>query len=347
MLKFIFNPKKMRLAILFMLLLNWSCTTNQPDNKLETSGVLLLKSGFEEGVEISNDMTRIIGSDVAGYDWEAIPSWSSSRFVYIVSAGKNLKDYAESFIEKTIGPKGNETSVLCLKNIADDPDHSATSRNEFSFFGEDPPDDFKEGYVRYWMKLQDNLDKMFSDRQDAPWYMVLEWKEPNSGISKSEEECKKCCNARRGGTNNYRINVHMEKDENSEVFYWVINGEHPQPCRVREWTYINNQEIVPFGEWFQVEAYLKKHESEGRVYFAVNSQVILDTHIVWPEGFTGRTQHNDNPMPLRFWSPMKNYHSMEWNKDGPICQWYDDFELWSSFPPGHPALNTKLIAQIP
>jgi hypothetical protein len=116
---------------------------------------------------------------------------------------------------------------------------------------------------------------------------------------------------------------------------------------IKEWTYINNQEIVPFGKWFQVEAYLKKHESEGRVYFSVNSQIILDTHIVWPEGFTGRTQHNDNPMPLRFWSPMKNYHSMEWNKDGPICQWYDDFELWSSFPPGHPALKIKLLAKKP
>jgi hypothetical protein len=49
------NAKIMRLADLFMLLLIWSCTTNQPDNKPETVGILLLKSGFEEGVEISSD----------------------------------------------------------------------------------------------------------------------------------------------------------------------------------------------------------------------------------------------------------------------------------------------------
>jgi hypothetical protein len=49
----IFNPKKMRLAVLLLLIV--SCTANQPDNKLETVGILLLKSGFEEGVEISSD----------------------------------------------------------------------------------------------------------------------------------------------------------------------------------------------------------------------------------------------------------------------------------------------------
>jgi hypothetical protein len=30
---------------------------------------------------------------------------------------------------------------------------------------------------------------------------------------------------------------------------------------------------------------------------------------------------------------------MAWNHAGPISQWYDEFELWSDFPPGHPALR--------
>ena len=34
---------------------------------------------------------------------------------------------------------------------------------------------------------------------------------------------------------------------------------------------------------------------------------------------------------------MKNYHGMDWNRQGPVSQWYDEFELWSDFPPGHPA----------
>jgi hypothetical protein len=313
----------------------------------ESEGVLLLKSGFEAGVSISDDMTRIVGSDVAGFDWGAINGWENSRFVYIVSSGKNPKDFMESYIEQAIGPHGNETMVLCLKNKADDPDHSATSRNEFSFFSDPPPNDFREGYVRYWMKLQGGLDQMFTYAEQSPWYMIMEWKEPNSGVSLSEEECRQCCNAPRGGTNNYRINVHIEKVKNSSEFRYVINGEHPQPCRVKEWTYTNNDAAVPFGKWFLVEAYLKKHPTDGRVYFAMDGQVILDTNITRPEGFTGRTEHKDNPMPLRFWSPMKNYHSMAWNKNGPISQWYDDFELWSGFPPGHPALKADFITRKP
>jgi hypothetical protein len=82
---------------------------------------------------------------------------------------------------------------------------------------------------------------------------------------------------------------------------------------------------------------MKKHATNGRVYFAVNGEVVLDTHQTRPKDFTGRTQHADNPLELRFWSPMKNYHSMAWNRRGPVSQWYDDFELWTSFPPGHPA----------
>jgi hypothetical protein len=30
---------------------------------------------------------------------------------------------------------------------------------------------------------------------------------------------------------------------------------------------------------------------------------------------------------------------MAWNREGPVSQWYDDLELWSGFPPGHPALS--------
>ena len=99
-----------------------------------------MKSGFEEGVSISDDMSRIIGSDISGYDWEDTASWiGSSRFVYIVGRNANVIDFMESVIEKQAGPHGNETRVLRMINKADDPDHGATSRNEFSFFSKKPP----------------------------------------------------------------------------------------------------------------------------------------------------------------------------------------------------------------
>jgi hypothetical protein len=62
------------------------------------------------------------------------------------------------------------------------------------------------------------------------------------------------------------------------------------------------------------------------------------TGLVWL-GLTGEPTFGQGQLLLRFWSPMKNYHSMAWNREGPVSQWYDDLELWSGFPPGHPALE--------
>jgi len=309
-------------------------------------GRLLLKSGFEGAVRVTEAMTDITGVDSeSGFDWDATPAWiDSSRFVYLVQKDKTLRDYMASSIETLAGPYGNPTRVLCMQNKADDPDHRSTSRNEYSFFVKPEPEDYREGYVRYWMKLQANLRELIPQDRATPWYMIMEWKEPNSGISKSAAECK-ACGERPGGSNNYRINVHIRRAAAESEFRFYLTGEHPQPCRKTEWTYLNPDVEVPLGRWFQVEAYMKKHAAAGRVYFAVDGQVVLDTNVTRPAGFTGRTEHADNPLPLRFWSPMKNYHHMAWNHAGPVSQWYDDIELWSSFPPGHSALRRNDSAE--
>lgn len=306
---------------------------NQETPMVTERAKLLLKSGFEEGVFINDEMTDICGSDVSGFSWDATPSWiSSSRFEYVVGKGKNIRNFMEAAIEPTIGPFGKTTRALRLTNIGDDKDHSATSRVEFSFFGKESPDDYQQGFVRYWMKLQGNLGELIPDDRETPFYMLMEWKEPNSNNSMNAQQCKDCCNANAGGTNNYRINIGIVRNAGEKEFSWVIRGEQPQPCRIEEWKFMTDKVKVPLGEWFLVEAFMKKHTSDGRVYFSVNGQVILDTDKARPAGFTGRTQHSQEPMNLRFWSPMKNYHGMEWNKQGPVSQWYDDIELWSDFP---------------
>ena len=301
-------------------------------------GTLLLKSGFEQGVRVSDDMSRITGVDQQlGFNWDATPAWiQSAHFVYAVRNDKTLSDYMESSIETMVGPHGNTTRVLCMQNKATDPDISSISRNEYSFYMKPPPAEYHEGYVKYWMKLQDNLAELLPNDKPTPWYMIMEWKEPDSGRRKSAAQCQ-ACGEGAGGSNNYRINIGIQRQPQATQFRWYLSGEHPQPCRKAEWTYLNPTVEVPLGRWFLVEAYLKKHPTAGRVYFAVNSTVVLDTQITKPQGFTGRTEHADHPLPLQFWSPMKNYHSMAWNCRGPVSQWYDDFELWSGFPPGHPA----------
>jgi hypothetical protein len=303
-------------------------------------GRLLLKSGFEGPVRVTDDMSDITGVDPdSGLNWDATPAWiESSHFVYLVGKDKKLSDYMASSIETMIGPHGNETRVLRMQNAADDPDQGSTSRNEYSFFMKSPPDEYREGYVKYWMKLQGNLADLLPRDKTTPWYMIMEWKEPNSRIKKPAAECK-ACGESPAGSNNYRINIGIHREPGAAQFRWYITGEHPQPCRKTEWVYVNPDVGVPLGRWFQVEAYMKKDAAAGRVYFAVNGQVVLDTRTTTPRGFTGRTEHADHPLPLKFWSPMKNYHSMAWNHMGPVSQWYDDIELWSGFPPGHPALD--------
>ncbi len=321
----------------------WLGPTNSPTF---AQGQLLLKSGFEGDVRVTPDMLDITGVDPnSGCNWEATPGWiESSRFAYLVGKDKTLGDYMASSIETMTGPYGNETKVLRMQNKADDPDQQSTSRNEYSFFMKAPPHEYREGYVRYWMKLQSNLAELLPNDQATPWYMIMEWKEPDSRIRKSATECK-AIEEGAGGTNNYRINIGVRREAKATQLRWYLTGEHPQPCRKAEWTYLNPDVEVPLGQWFFVEAYMKKHATAGRVYFAVNGQVVLDTRVSPPPGFTGRTEHADNPLPLKFWSPMKNYHSMAWNREGPVSQWYDDFELRSGFPPGHPALAEDGMAK--
>lgn len=55
-------------------------------NALHAEGQLLLKSGFEPPVRITDDMGDIAGADQGAFkSWETTPAWiESSRFVYLV-----------------------------------------------------------------------------------------------------------------------------------------------------------------------------------------------------------------------------------------------------------------------
>ncbi len=82
-----------------------------------------------------------------------------------------------------------------------------------------------------------------------------------------------------------------------------------------------------------MEVYYKKGRDKGRVWWAVNGEVIAD--------YVGRTEHPDNPMPIKFWSFFKLYQDEKWFEKGPVYQWVDDLEYWSSYPPGHEVLDPE------
>lgn len=280
-------------------------------------GTLLFKSGFGPSTSITDDLSDIVGTDSAtGFSWEDTPGWiRESRFEHVVAPENDVSDFMHAEIVDMEGPHGTVTEVLHLQNAGDDPDQPATSRNEYIFFADDPPDDFDEGYVRYWTRLQEDLDSVIPADRAAPLYYLMEWKE-----RVSEER------GWEAGWSNFRINLGLSKDAHSTDLYWVASARQIQPERRTEWQVRNAEVAVPLGEWFLLEVYLKKHPVDGRLYVAVDGEVVFDV--------TARTEHATDPQPLRYWAVFKLYHPEDWLARGPTSQWYDDLEIWTGFPEG-------------
>lgn len=286
-------------------------------------GKLLFKTGFEADtrIETSENNHLFSGTDHStGYSWDKNEVPGVMQFVYI--AGRQPENYISTRLEQTSGRNGEATTALYMGVKADFPDDKfgAVSRNEFSFFPAGRS--FNEGYVSLWMKLQDNLldiaPKTKSSRQLGyygldSWRMLMEIKEPDSGIALKGR-----------GTNNYRISFFIARDSLTNKMYWLLRGEMPQPVRKIDWESENRNIEVPIGEWFKMEAYYKKGKEDGRIWWAVNGQEIAD--------YRGRTEHPDNPLPVKFWSFFKLYQDEAWFQKGEVFQWVDDLEFWSSWP---------------
>jgi hypothetical protein len=279
-------------------------------------GELLFASGFSDGVTISEDLLDINGVDAeTGFSWDDTPAWiERTNFYYAVQDDADIPEFMDTEIIEVDGPEGTPTRVLHLVNKGNDPDKSSTSRAELSFFGRDGEGDFDEGYIRYWTRLQPDLDQVVPDGVEPRLYYLLESKDRAPGQTGAGK-----------GHSGIRINIGLTQDPETRELYWVATGEQVQPIRQIEWQNRNTSVEVPLGEWFLVEAYLRRHPTDGRVYFAVDGEVVFD--------ITVRTQHADEPRSLLFWSPFKLYHDESWWGAGPTEQWFDDLELWTGLPP--------------
>lgn len=280
-------------------------------------GELIFSSGFGDGTSVSDDLLDINGVDAdTGFSWDDTPAWiERTALYYAVRDDEKIRDYMDAEIVAVDGPNGEDTRVLHLTNKGDDPEMPSTSRAELSFFGREGEGDFDEGYIRYWTRLQTDLDQVVPDGVEPRLYYLMESKDRAPGKTGTES-----------GHSGLRINIGISQDVDTRELYWVATGEQVQPVRQIEWQNRNASIDVPLGEWFLVEAYLRRHPSEGRVYFAVNGEVVFD--------LTVRTQHADAPRSLLFWSPFKLYHDESWWSAGPTEQWYDDLEIWSGLPAG-------------
>ena len=276
----------------------------------------LFASGFSEGISITPDLLDIVGTDSeTGFSFDENPDWVESvGFYHAVARDSDVNDFVGTEIVEAQGPDDETSRVLHLTNKGDDPDEGSTTRNELSFFGREEGVTYDEGYVRYDTRLQDNLDQVVEDGVEPALYYFMEAKDRAPGPT-----------GRGLGHSGFRINIGITQDPETRQLFWVATGEQVQPVRIIEWQDRNFDVEVPLGEWFEVESYIRRHPTDGRVYFAINGEVVFDLSV--------STQHAEEPRPLLFWSPFKLYHDPSWWAQGPTEQWYDDLEVWTGLPP--------------
>lgn len=286
----------------------------------EAAGRPWFRSGFSEGVHLVHGQPpkrdSLAGRDAAtGFDWSTDLPTERAHFVYITGS-EDVKAFAPTALEIVPGRDGRPTRALRMEVTRRDRTaaHGALNRSEFSLFDPASP----QAYVRYWMKLQENYLEVCPQDHHASWRMFFEVKEPDSRVERVWAP-----DNRGTGSNNYRISFYLRRKPTGEM-YWHVRGEAPQPLRTVDWDVFNDEVPVPTDGWFQVEVFFR-HADDGLVWLAINGrQVVL---------YRGRTQHPENPLPIRFYSPFKLYFSPEWFDAAPNHQWIDDVEFWPDFPP--------------
>lgn len=251
----------------------------------------LFKSGFEPSTRMSGTR-RLEGPDnETGFTWgRRLNACVKNTFFYY---GGGVPQYADAGLKTVIGPQGNDTTVLSLQAKDNDPSTSVTTRSEYSIYFTGPPNEFQEGHVSYWMKIDDSIN----DRGDGT-VMVVELKE--------------------AGTDNvpsYRSHIYVVKD--GAEYSWRLVFEQIKPRRVVEYREESDSVDVIIGEWFFVEMHFRKHVSDGRFWYAVNGETVFDYH--------GRTENINRPEAMQFWSIFKIYdfHDTLY----PLETLYDDVEL--------------------
>lgn len=228
----------------------------------------------------------------------------------------------------------NTPGTDLIIEIGDDPDNSGNKTLHFEHYTApvgsaraslaamyqlSGGDLFDQGYVKYRMRLSEGFGAIKHINQVVDWLMLSEWWE--YGPSKVQQA---------------RWNFHIYKDWGAgQEPYWALLGQQMQPAREFLWRETNRTIPVPIDEWFTIEMFFKKGDSDnGRIWIAITRdggerQVIFDVHNI--------TQHPTNPQPLGDWAMFKLY-TIQWlvemmnNNGTPLGIHYDDFEYWSDFP---------------
>ena len=252
------------------------------------SPVLMFRSSFEEPVEFASLSKHfLVGGDAEG-DW-------SGTYHYINYLGGQLGVDVDCSITTEKAHSGNRSLYLAVNRVTHIPPYRVqlqlNSRTE------------KEVYTSIWYYLPPDLE---FPNDNKVWLMIDETWENSNG---------------------YQIKIALTiKRYIDGRYYWQLRGDiaHNYSDLSPVWgPYINNAFDVPLGRWFHLEQHQTRSQSDGRVTYWLDGQLLFN--------LTGvQTECDPNNSYCRH--VIKLYVDIDGAITAPYHAWADDLEVWDKRP---------------
>ena len=277
------------------------------DNTQEgTAAKLLFKSGFEKDVYIDTEV--IAGSEdyafLRGKDNETEFNWpidilgsSESALHFLDDDG----DALEARLERVTGHNGTQTTTLYNKM-----NYNVTGSTQLPYEILDVKESQKDIYIRYWMKIDDNMVG-----QPDKWRALFEYK------TKDYKDPGENGTGFRLISYIYTDEVghaswHFQGDEDSRNSIWECDTLTPtQAC--------NNSNVpVITNKWFLSEYYWHwSNGDDGLAWWKIDGKTVGEHH--------GATTRENNPIDFIMLTQI-------YGDSNPKEQWIDDIEIWEGLP---------------
>jgi len=284
-----------------------------PDTNI-TGGILQFKSGFEAD-------TYVLDDDIKGIDNSGLPganNWDNlSGYLPWVLYGDAYFEGGTMYI--STDPFNSTNKVLDLHTFQDAGGYARSQwelEQVHNWYVEGEPNLFEQQFYTFRILIPERIDTLYSTEERAGWYMIWE-----SHAWDFEPTRHGIYLVKLAGSDRWGFRVVQQSSINSEYLY--------------ENTQYYYDVDVPIGEWFTMDIFFKYHESDGQFYAAIQRyggerQVIAN--------LTGQTKYGTK---LHDQMMFKLYHHSDYlnrsqalGLDG-IHQYYDNFEIWSDYPPNY------------
>jgi hypothetical protein len=297
-----------------------------------SSAQQLFSSGFEGAISFvpptdcwgTGCWQDIVGLDtVTQFSWPANVWGRGGKILMLTDpvtiTPATLSNYIVNRIDTVTGHRGNQTQAL-FQQISQNvngtaPMGTSPEQNEFQLL---PLTENGDLYLSYWVKLQPDLVTKMNNLPDGPgisgggtWRAFFAMKTGGQTSWGAPAD-----------NGDYRVEVYVMTYGGGQP-YWTILGDNNAgggAPAVNNWSVENRSVPVPVGQWFKFEIFWHRSAgSDGRVWMAVNGQVIADHR---------GANFGAWSMPInRIMAPMVYSGSTM-----PIYQWVDDLEVWDGFP---------------